>query len=110
MVIRGWYLKRGTEGIRGRQAQVGSPLHLRAQCSPSSDHIPLRLIPEASEPRIIDLPAAATLKMGFTAQDGGKGKRPHQAFLTLQDPASGLEESFAFAVSDNGKAKLDIVC
>lgn len=73
-------------------------------------HFPPRLAASAAGPNIVELPASATLKIALTAQDGGKGKRPHQAFLTLQDPASGLEESFAFAVSDNGKAKLDLVC
>lgn len=54
--------------------------------------------------------AATTLKLILTAQEGKTGKRPHQAFLTLHEKDTGLEESFAFTVKDNGKAKLDVVC
>lgn len=56
------------------------------------------------------LPASSTLKVLLTAQDGKTGKKPHQAFLTLQETENGLEESFAFSVKDNGKAKVDVVC
>ncbi|KAF7193398.1 Dolichyl-diphosphooligosaccharide--protein glycosyltransferase subunit 2 [Pseudocercospora fuligena] len=54
------------------------------------------------------LPASSTLKVLLTAQEGKAAKRPHQAFLTLREEETGLEESFAFSVKDNGKAKLDI--
>ncbi|KAF2161697.1 hypothetical protein M409DRAFT_27756 [Zasmidium cellare ATCC 36951] len=56
----------------------------------------------------IVLPASSTLKVILTAQEGKTGKKPHQAFLTLQEVDSGLEESFAFSVKDNGKAKVDV--
>ncbi|KXT16324.1 hypothetical protein AC579_3780 [Pseudocercospora musae] len=54
------------------------------------------------------LPASSTLKVLLTAQEGKAAKRPHQAFLTLREEETGLEESFAFSVKDNGKAKVDI--
>lgn len=43
------------------------------------------------------------------AKDGGKGKRPHQAFVVLQDELSGLEAPFPMTVKENGKAVVDIV-
>ncbi|KAI1077355.1 Oligosaccharyltransferase subunit Ribophorin II-domain-containing protein [Whalleya microplaca] len=49
-----------------------------------------------------------TLKIILTAQENGKGKRPHQAFLVLQEPDSGLEAPFPFTVKENGKATVDI--
>ncbi|KAK4634639.1 hypothetical protein CLAFUW4_02043 [Fulvia fulva] len=56
----------------------------------------------------VTLPAASTLKILLTAKEGKTGKRPHQAFLTLQDPDTGLEESLAFSVKDNGKATVAV--
>ena len=60
--------------------------------------------------RSIVLTAADTLKISLTALEGKSGKRPHQAFLTFNEPSSGLEESFVFNVKDNGKAKIEVVC
>lgn len=74
-----------------------------------ADNKTRRLTAGAASPAIVQLPSSATLKVGLTTQHGTTGKRPHQAFLTLQDPASGLEESYAFGVKESGKAKLDIV-
>jgi oligosaccharyltransferase complex subunit delta (ribophorin II) len=45
----------------------------------------------------------------LVAKDGGKGKRPHQAFVVLQDEVSGLEAPFPLTVKENGKAVVDIV-
>ncbi|CAK4028062.1 Dolichyl-diphosphooligosaccharide--glycosyltransferase subunit 2 [Lecanosticta acicola] len=56
----------------------------------------------------ITLPASSILKVILTAQEGQTPKRPHQAFLTLQETDTGLEESFAFSVKDNGKGKVDV--
>ncbi len=47
--------------------------------------------------------------------DGGKGgkgatpKRPHQAFLSVRDAATGLEVAYPFAVRESGKATLELV-
>ncbi|EOD52840.1 putative oligosaccharyltransferase subunit ribophorin ii protein [Neofusicoccum parvum UCRNP2] len=54
------------------------------------------------------LGAADTLKIVLTTVEGKKGKRPHQAFLTLTEPATGLEDSFALSVKDNGKGKVEL--
>lgn len=63
--------------------------------------------PLSSKP--ITLTASDTLKVALTATEGKTGKRPHQAFLTFTEQSTGLEESFAFNVRDNGKGKLDVV-
>lgn len=57
----------------------------------------------------ISLPAAETLKIILTAVEGKTGKRPHQAFLTLHEPNTGLEDSFPFNMKENGKGKVEIV-
>ncbi|GIZ39445.1 hypothetical protein CKM354_000282700 [Cercospora kikuchii] len=73
-----------------------------------SEAVKHKLSPSAPIAAPIVLPAAASLKLILTAQEGKSGKRPHQAFLTLHQESTGLEESFAFSVKDNGKAKVDI--
>ncbi len=50
-----------------------------------------------------------TLKLSLTVKDNGKGKRPHQAFLVLQEQESGLEAPFPLTVKDTGKAVAQIV-
>lgn len=57
----------------------------------------------------VSLSSTDTLKIILTATEGKTGKKPHQAFLTLHDPATGLEESFPFSVKDNGKGKVEVV-
>lgn len=56
------------------------------------------------------LGSADALKIVLSATEDGKGKRPHQAFLLLQDQDSGLEAAFPFAVKESGKGKVDVVC
>jgi len=56
----------------------------------------------------VSLGATDTLKILLTTTDGKKAKRPHQAFLTLTEEASGLEESFVFSIKDNGKGKVEL--
>lgn len=57
----------------------------------------------------VALGAADSLKIILTTTEDGQGKRPHQAFLLLRDPKSGLEATFPFSVKDTGKAKVDVV-
>ena len=71
-------------------------------CCRLSDHAPL------SKPVVLE--AQDTLKIILTATDGGKAKRPHQAFLLLRDQDSGLETAFPFQVKETGKAKVEFVC
>ncbi|KZM19627.1 uncharacterized protein EKO05_0003991 [Ascochyta rabiei] len=56
--------------------------------------------------KAVSLGATDLLKLDLTTVDGKTAKRPHQAFLTLTDPATGLEASFVLNVKDSGKAKL----
>ncbi|MCJ1404653.1 hypothetical protein MMC11_007879 [Xylographa trunciseda] len=56
----------------------------------------------------IQLGASDTLKIILTTQEGKSAKRPHQAFLNLKDAGTGLETSFAFAVKESGKGKLEL--
>ncbi|KIN02300.1 hypothetical protein OIDMADRAFT_18912 [Oidiodendron maius Zn] len=56
----------------------------------------------------VSLGATDGLKIILTATEDGKGKQPHQAFLLLRDPKSGLEATFPFSVKDTGKAKVDV--
>lgn len=57
----------------------------------------------------VTLGNADTLKVILTAKENGKGKRPHQAFLVLQEPKSGLEAPFPLTVKETGKAVVQIV-
>jgi oligosaccharyltransferase complex subunit delta (ribophorin II) len=57
----------------------------------------------------VSLSSTNTLKIVLTATEGKTGKKPHQAFLTLHDPATGLEESFPFSIKDSGKGKVEVV-
>ena len=68
-----------------------------------------RLSPSSPIAKPITFTASDTLKIALTAKDGKSGARPHQAFLTLTEQESGLEESFPLGVKDNGKAKFDLV-
>ncbi|KAK9769728.1 putative Dolichyl-diphosphooligosaccharide--protein glycosyltransferase subunit 2 [Seiridium cardinale] len=52
--------------------------------------------------------AADTLKIVLTAKENGKGKRPHQAFLVLQETETGLEAPFPLTTKENGKATVDV--
>ena len=45
----------------------------------------------------------------MTIKEDKKPKRPHQAFLRLEHPPSRLDTSYAFAVKESGKGKVEIV-
>jgi oligosaccharyltransferase complex subunit delta (ribophorin II) len=68
-----------------------------------------RLSPSSPLTKPLIFTASDTLKIALTTKDGKSGARPHQAFLTLTEQGSGLEESFTLSVKDNGKGKLDLV-
>ncbi|KAF1834193.1 hypothetical protein BDW02DRAFT_526047 [Decorospora gaudefroyi] len=67
-----------------------------------------KLSPSTPLQNSISLGATDTLKLLLTTAEGSTAKRPHQAFLTLADPTTGLEESFVLNVKDSGKAKVDL--
>ena len=69
----------------------------------------VRLTESTPLKRKVELGAEDTLKILLTAEDGKTAKRPHQAFLNILDPQTGLETSFPFTVRESGKAKLDLV-
>ncbi|KAL1879950.1 hypothetical protein VTK73DRAFT_6530 [Phialemonium thermophilum] len=56
----------------------------------------------------IVLGSADTIKIGLTAKDNGKAKRPHQAFLILKETESGLEAPFPLSVKENGQGTVQI--
>lgn len=68
-----------------------------------------RLNPSAPLSKSVSLGQTDTLKLILTTTDDKTAKRPHQAFLTLTEPETGLEESFIFTVKESGKAKVDLV-
>jgi oligosaccharyltransferase complex subunit delta (ribophorin II) len=68
------------------------------------------LSPGAPLDKQIKLGPADTLKLLLTTTEDKTAKRPHQAFLTLHEPKTGLEESFVFTVKESGKARVELVC
>jgi hypothetical protein len=68
-----------------------------------------RLNPSSPLAKSVSLGASDTLKLLLTTVDGKTAKRPHQAFLTLTDPTTGLEESYVLNVKESGKGKIDLV-
>lgn len=61
----------------------------------------------ATEP--VSFGSSEPLKVLLTAQEDGKAKRPHQAFLVLREPSTGLEAPFPLIVKESGKAVVEIV-
>lgn len=74
-----------------------------------TDLISTRLAPAKALTSPVTLGAADTLKVVLTTQDGKAAKRPHQAFLLLQDPTTKLDVSYPFSVKESGKAKVELV-
>lgn len=68
-----------------------------------------RLIANKPLSKSLALGPADTIKIILTATEDGKAKRPHQAFLVLQDPETGLEIPYTFAMRPEGKGKVDFV-
>jgi hypothetical protein len=50
------------------------------------------------------------LKVSLTAKEGGRAKRPHQAFLIIKETDTGLEAPFPLTLKDSGKGIVEIVC
>ncbi|KAM3524573.1 hypothetical protein MY4038_007698 [Beauveria bassiana] len=51
---------------------------------------------------------ASTLKLSLTAEEAGKAKRPHQAFLVIRETASGLEAPFPLTIKESGKGTVKL--
>ncbi|KAF9699215.1 hypothetical protein EKO04_003274 [Ascochyta lentis] len=90
-----WSFEDGTVSIASKGAGVGG-----ASKNALSATKPLA--------KTISLGATDSLKLDLSIVDGKTAKRPHQAFLTLTDPTSGLEESFVLSVKESGKAKVSL--
>ncbi|OAR00072.1 hypothetical protein LLEC1_08016 [Akanthomyces lecanii] len=56
----------------------------------------------------VKLGHVGTLKVSLTAEEGGKAKRPHQAFLVLRETASGLEAPFPLTIKESGKGSVKL--
>ncbi|KAF2132067.1 hypothetical protein P153DRAFT_429268 [Dothidotthia symphoricarpi CBS 119687] len=90
-----WGFEDATVAISGKGAGVGGGS--KQQLSSST---PLS--------KSVSLGATDSLKLLLTTVDGETAKRPHQAFLTLTEPTTGLEESFVFSIKESGKGKVDL--
>ncbi|KAF2109270.1 Oligosaccharyltransferase subunit Ribophorin II-domain-containing protein [Lophiotrema nucula] len=90
-----WSFEDATLTVQGKGAGVGAGAKEK-------------LNPASSLPKSVTLGATDSLKLLLTTTDGKKAKRPHQAFLTLTDPTTGLEESFVLNVKESGKGKVDL--
>ncbi|SLM33778.1 oligosaccharyltransferase subunit ribophorin ii protein [Lasallia pustulata] len=67
-----------------------------------------KLIENKALSQPIQLGASDTLKILLTAQEDKRPKRPHQAFLQIMEPTTGLGTSYALAVRENGKGKIEL--
>lgn len=114
-----WSFTDGSVSVQGKGAGVGGGVKEKYEASLSwlSSHRAQttndigRLTPSkpllSSSP--VKLGAGETLKVILTTQEGKSAKRPHQAFLLLQDPSTNLDISYPFNVKDSGKAKVELV-
>ncbi|KAF1958889.1 hypothetical protein CC80DRAFT_468681 [Byssothecium circinans] len=90
-----WSFEDGTVSVQSKGAGVGAGAKDKLSAT-----TPLA--------KSVSLGATDTLKLLLTTTDGKAAKRPHQAFLTLTDPTTGLEESFVISVKESGKGKVDL--
>lgn len=68
-----------------------------------------RFAPNKPLSKPIILGPSDTLKVLITTKEDRKAKQPHQAFLNVKDSTSNLETSYAIAIKDNGKGKVELV-
>lgn len=90
-----WGVADATVSVQSKGAGVGVGLKERIP-----DGQPL------SKP--VSLGSSDTLKVDLVAQEARTPKRPHQAFLLLTDPATGLDISYPFSVRENGKSRIEL--
>ncbi|KAI7487611.1 hypothetical protein KC351_g2534 [Hortaea werneckii] len=95
VLAAGWSFEDATLTVQGKGAGVGGG-------------VKESLTPQSALPGPVSLASGDTLKIALTTTNGKAGKKPHQAFFTLQEPTTGLEESFPFSLKDNGKGKVEI--
>ncbi|KIW20796.1 hypothetical protein PV08_01374 [Exophiala spinifera] len=122
-VAASWTFTEGSITVAPKGAGVGGGLkeqYVRpATLPPTSrskffrdDHLtmfePYRLVPSKALSKPVKLGPADTLKVILTTQDGKTTKRPHQAFLLLQDSSKKLDISYPFSIKASGKAKVEL--
>ncbi|QIW97569.1 hypothetical protein AMS68_003087 [Peltaster fructicola] len=91
-----WTFDDGQLSIRGKNAAVDSGVKEKLSAT------------KALSSNAITLAPSDALKITLTTKEGSSTKKPHQAFLSLRDTTTGLEDAYAFSVKENGKAKLEI--
>jgi oligosaccharyltransferase complex subunit delta (ribophorin II) len=89
-----WGFDGASVAVAGKNTDAGAQKQVFSQAAPLE--APLVLAP------------AETLRVHLTTTEGKKAKRPHQAFLLLTEPESGLEAPFPLKVSSSGAATVDI--
>ncbi|EXJ65374.1 hypothetical protein A1O7_01715 [Cladophialophora yegresii CBS 114405] len=67
-----------------------------------------KLVPSQQLSNAVSLGSTDTLKVTLTTQEGKTAKRPHQAFLMLQDQERRLDVSYPFSVKESGKAVVSL--
>ncbi|KAI9682112.1 MAG: hypothetical protein M1817_000166 [Caeruleum heppii] len=90
-----WGFDDATVTVHGKSAGVGEGQKVKLSAS-------------ASDPKKISLGLSDTLKVILTAQENAKPKRPHQAFLAIEDRDTGLETSYVLSVKESGKGKVEV--
>ncbi|KAF2754417.1 hypothetical protein EJ05DRAFT_141004 [Pseudovirgaria hyperparasitica] len=90
-----WSFEDATLTVSGKGAGVGGGAKEKLSAT-----VPL--------PKTVALGGKDTLRIVLTTTEDKKAKRPHQAFLTLTEPSSGLEESFPLTLKENGKGKVEV--
>ncbi|KAK3498350.1 hypothetical protein B0T13DRAFT_259964 [Neurospora crassa] len=73
-----------------------------------SDAIKEKFSQKAPLTKPVGLGSTDAVKIILTAKEDGKAKRPHQAFVTIQEQETGLEAPFPLTVKDTGKAVVQI--
>ncbi|KAF2103001.1 hypothetical protein NA57DRAFT_32124 [Rhizodiscina lignyota] len=90
-----WSFDEATVSISGKGAGVGGGFKEK-------------LAPEKPLSKAVSVGAGETLKILLTTTDGKTPKKAHQAFLTLKESKTGLEESFPFTLRETGKGKVEL--
>ncbi|KAI9733089.1 MAG: hypothetical protein M1834_003636 [Cirrosporium novae-zelandiae] len=94
-IAASWGFSDATLTIQGKGTGVGGGLKEK-------------LSPNKALSQSVDLGAKDTLKILLTTQDDKSQKRPHQAFLSLREPETGLETSYVFSLKESGKGKVEL--
>lgn len=68
-----------------------------------------RLDPKKPLGAPLTLTSSDSVRVALTTVEDKKAQRPHQAFLTLTEPRTGIEESFPLGIKESGKGGINIV-